>query len=80
MYNIILCRIRISSNGTLRVSARSEMTCHQESCDGMEAGTPATSWGYVRRRGLHDQSCKTAEDKCSKAGCEASYRVMRGYR
>ena len=56
------------------------MTCQKESCDGMEAGTPATSWGYVRRRGLHDQSCETAENKCSKAGCEASYRVMRGYR
>ena len=74
-------RIRVSSNGTARVSARSEVNCHPETCNDMEAGTPARSWGYVRRRGLHDLSCEASEDKCDGAGgCEVTHKMMRGYR
>lgn len=55
------------------------MNCHTDKCSGMEAGTPARSWGYVRRRGLHDLSCEAAEDKCD-GGCGLTHRMMRGYR
>jgi len=74
-------RIRVSSNGTARVSARSEVNCHPETCNEMEAGTPARSWGYVRRRGLYDLKCEASEDKCDGAGgCEVTHKIMRGYR
>ena len=47
----------------------------------MEAGTPARSWGYVRRRGLYDLQCEASEDKCDGAGgCEVTHKIMRGYR
>ena len=75
-----LFRIRVSSNETVRVSARSEMDCHTDTCSEVEAGTPARSWGYVRRHGLHDLSCEAAEDKCGAVGCEVTHRMMRGYR
>ena len=57
------------------------MDCHTDTCNEMEAGTPARSWGYVRRSGLHDLSCEAAEGKCAGAGgCEVTHRMMRGYR